>query len=234
MHAAVEFRKAVDTRSSRWILGLTALSGAAAAVLVVLRADPGGTGYAAVARETALFMTLFVPVVGILLVTGEWSHRTTLSTFTLVPRRGRVVVAKVLAGVALGVFSAAVCALVAAGAALVDGGARWDGSVAGAGYLVVWHVGAVVSGVAWGLLFLNTPAAIVVRFTVGPAFAALTTSVAALHGARDWLDTSTTWTPLLHDAMTPAAWARFAVSSLVWIALPFAVGMWRVRTRDIA
>ncbi len=35
-------------------------------------------------------------MLGILTVTGEWSHRTALTTFTLEPRRSRVLLAKCL------------------------------------------------------------------------------------------------------------------------------------------
>ena len=39
-----------------------------------------------------------LPVVGILLVSSEWSQRTAQVSFTLVPRRPRVIAAKMLAG----------------------------------------------------------------------------------------------------------------------------------------
>jgi ABC-2 type transport system permease protein len=45
--------------------------------------------------------SLVIPVAGILLVTSEWSQRTALITFALVPVRSRVVAAKLIAGIAL-------------------------------------------------------------------------------------------------------------------------------------
>lgn len=42
-----------------------------------------------------------MPVVGILLVTSEWSQRTAITTFTLVPQHGRVLTAKLLAALVL-------------------------------------------------------------------------------------------------------------------------------------
>ena len=45
---------------------------------------------------------ILLPVAGILLVTQEWSQRTGLITFALVPDRRRVVAAKLGAGVVLG------------------------------------------------------------------------------------------------------------------------------------
>ena len=45
-------------------------------------------------------MTVILPIIAILSVTSEWSQRTGLTTFTLVPHRGRVMLAKALAAVA--------------------------------------------------------------------------------------------------------------------------------------
>ena len=41
---------------------------------------------------------MLLPIVGILLVSSEWSQRTALITFTLVPQRMRVMSAKLAAG----------------------------------------------------------------------------------------------------------------------------------------
>ena len=50
-------------------------------------------------------MTLVLPIIAILSVTGEWSQRSGLTTFTLVPHRGRVIRAKALACVGVAVVS---------------------------------------------------------------------------------------------------------------------------------
>ena len=44
-------------------------------------------------------MTVILPIIAILSVTGEWSQRSGLTTFTLVPHRGRVIPAKVVVAV---------------------------------------------------------------------------------------------------------------------------------------
>ena len=54
---------------------------------------------------TLLPTAVLLPVLGILLVTSEWSQRTALTTFTLVPQRERIAVAKLAAGVAFSVLS---------------------------------------------------------------------------------------------------------------------------------
>ena len=50
-------------------------------------------------------MTLLLPVMAILSVTSEWSQRSGLTTFTLVPHRGRVIWAKMVVSMALGAVS---------------------------------------------------------------------------------------------------------------------------------
>src|SRR3712207_8360666 len=42
-------------------------------------------------------MTVILPIIAVLSVTSEWSQRSGLATFTLVPHRGRVLLAKAMA-----------------------------------------------------------------------------------------------------------------------------------------
>ena len=101
--AKVEFRKALDTRAGRWfvisILGL---------VLVVevdlrLRAPTTAKDFDDFLGIAGAVLGYFLPILIIMLVTSEASQRNGLVTFTLEPRRPRVVVAKFLAGLALAV-----------------------------------------------------------------------------------------------------------------------------------
>ena len=57
--------------------------------------------------------SVLLPIVGILLVSSEWSQRTGMVTFALVPRRGRVIAAKLLASVVLSLVALALCIVVA-------------------------------------------------------------------------------------------------------------------------
>src|SRR5215218_8632412 len=66
-------------------------------------------------------VTIVMPIVGILLVSSEWSQRTSLLTFTLVPDRSRVLVAKLLAGIVLALIALQLSlAAAAVGTAAVD------------------------------------------------------------------------------------------------------------------
>jgi hypothetical protein len=99
--ARIELRKAVDTRAGRWLLlfiGLVAVTGAAITAVT----DPvSNHNLSHVLSDTSQLVAILLPVLGILLVTSEWSQHTALTTFTLVPRRSRIIGAKVAAGVLL-------------------------------------------------------------------------------------------------------------------------------------
>ena len=52
-------------------------------------------------------MSVILPMIAMLSVTSEWSQRSGLTTFTLMPHRGRVITAKALGTVLVGVVSMA-------------------------------------------------------------------------------------------------------------------------------
>ncbi len=63
--------------------------------------------------------SVLLPIVGILLVTSEWSQRTGLITFPLVPVRSRVIAAKLLASLVLALAMLAMSVGVVAAEVLV-------------------------------------------------------------------------------------------------------------------
>ena len=101
----VEMRKMFDTRSGFWLpicVGIVAIG----TVLITVLTGPNRNHTFTHVFGNALIPTaILLPLIGVLLVTGEFSQRTSLSTFTLVPSRARVMVAKLSASV--------VCSLVA-------------------------------------------------------------------------------------------------------------------------
>src|SRR4051794_33944615 len=93
----VELRKNFDTRSGRWLL----ISLAGAAVLttgaIIAWAPAEQLTYSQFTLAIGVPMTVILPIIAVLSVTSEWSQRLGLTTFTLVPHRGRVLLAKALA-----------------------------------------------------------------------------------------------------------------------------------------
>ena len=104
-----------------------------------------------------------------MLVTSEWSQRTAMTTFTLEPRRMRIVLAKMLAGVALTAFVivfalvvGVICNLILG--AMRDGGPDWTFGWSGFLGFIINQTFAMLGGFALACLLLNTPAAIVAFF----------------------------------------------------------------------
>ena len=94
----VELRKLTDTRSGKWLLiGIGVITLAVNAIFYAT-SDPSERTFFNFMAATNGPQGLLLPVLGILLVTSEWSQRTALVSFTLTPVRSRVLLAKVLGG----------------------------------------------------------------------------------------------------------------------------------------
>lgn len=233
--ALVELRKMVDTRSGFWLLlvtaGLTLL-----AAIVACAAMPAGDrnllNFLAIVVQPA---SILMPVVGILLVTSEWSQRTAMVTFALVPHRSRVLVAKLLAGLALALIAFALClavALLATAATGADGDDTWSSLTPGLlGQAAIMVTAAMLAGVGFGAVLLASAPAIVLYFVLPTAWAALG-SISALQDAALWLDQTRTMAPMLEEHLSSLQWARLATSLALWMALPIAIGFWRVARGD--
>ncbi len=117
----------------------------------------------------AAFVTSIVlPVLGIMVVTSEWSQRTAMVTFALEPRRPLIIAAKALTGVILTLVTAALSIAIGLICNLLYIALQGDGSWEfGTKYLfgfLITQTLAMLGGFALATLFLNTPAAIVVFF----------------------------------------------------------------------
>ena len=101
----VELRKMFDTRSGFWLMASIAIAATLATGAVILFASDSSITYDSFGAAIGVPMTVLLPVVAILSVTSEWSQRSGLTTFTLVPHRGRIVTAKLAATLVVGVTS---------------------------------------------------------------------------------------------------------------------------------
>jgi ABC-type transport system involved in multi-copper enzyme maturation permease subunit len=232
---AVELRKAVNTRSGFWsLVGVAALI---ALFALVNGLDHGGrqATYTRVFHDALQPSAYLLPVLGVLLVCTEWTQRTALTTFTLVPARGRVLAAKGLASlvVSLGALVATVIVAVAFTAAF--GHAR-----GGAGTLPVaviaqgWVTlaGWMLIGLAFGSALLATAPAIV-AYLVLPSAANALRGVHGLSGLTRWLSASLSTAPLTLHRLSATQWAHVASALALWIGVPLLVGWRRLRAGDI-
>ena len=103
-----------NTRSGFWMLiSIGVLSPISAGSLLVLGLNSDVT-YQNFVRASGFPMSVILPIIAILAVTGEWSQRSGLTTFTLVPSRGRVIGAKAIATLLVGLGAVSVAFAVGA------------------------------------------------------------------------------------------------------------------------
>jgi len=240
--AKVEFRKALDTRAGRWfIIAILALVVVVEVIysFAANAASDQSKNFQDYVQISGFVLGYFMPIIIIMLVTGEASQRNGLVTFTLEPQRSRVVVAKFLAGLALGA-SVLVLAFILAGLGtlfgIVTGGSpEWslDGHLLFNGFVLSNLIGIFI-GFAIGMLIMNTAGAIVAYFVYSLI---LPTAVGILSALSDgfekiapWIEFNTAQTPLFSDDYTPTGqeWAQIAVAGTIWLVIPLAFGIWRL------
>jgi ABC-2 type transport system permease protein len=230
----VEWAKATDTRAARWLLALVALSTAAMMLAPVLAPTSFDQTYASYLGVAAVGLSILLPVVAILMFTGEWSQRSVYTTFTQEPRRIRVVNAKLAVSMVLGgggaVFGGVVTA-VALGLASASGRALEANLSVGAitGYLLFVLLN-VLAGVALGALLQNSAAAIAASFALPAAFAALGKASTLV---SDWIDTSTPWGKWVLENQWAGHVPQISFSIVFWVAVPLAAGVVRTIRRDV-
>ena len=234
---SVELRKTIDTRAGRWLVAATLALTAGAMILYYATADNGEKTFAHFIGYAATPQGFLLPVLGVLLITSEWSQRTALVTFALAPSRTRVVGAKTVAALMLALiaFAGAVAVAVAAtGAAGREGGFS-DVTVATLVLFLALQLLGILQGMAFGLILLNTPAAIVAFFVLPNAFSLILTSVPALDDLTPWLDLQAAQSPLWNGdfSLTSEQVAHIGVTALIWIVLPFIAGWTRVMRAEI-
>lgn len=240
---SVELRKSYDTRAGLWLLiaiGAVTLLTEGIALAVTTVQDVAMT-WGDFVGAAAFVTTILLPVLGIMVVTSEWSQRTAMVTFALEPRRPLVVMAKLVTGLILTLVTAATAIVVGLLCNLlygaIQGGADWD---FGTNYLVgfvITQILAMVGGFAVAALLLNTPAAIVVFFVykwVLPGLFALGAALMAwFDKVAPWLDFQSAQTPVMDLTVHGSDWAHLIVSGFLWLALPLGLGIWRILRAEV-
>jgi ABC-2 type transport system permease protein len=232
---AVELRKMTDTRAGFWLVLATAALSAVAVAILGFAGDADDHALRDMLSVAMAPVVVLLPVVGILVVSSEWSQRTSLLTFTLVPHRSRVLAAKLAAGIVLSLAMLQIgLAIALLGTAIADSG------VAGTWSLPPWMIGqttiyvvtAMISGIAFGAMLLSSAPAIVLYFVLPLAWTAVG-SLAFLEGAARWLDSARSLSPMTEELMSSTQWARAGTTLAVWMLLPLLIGLWRVTRGDV-
>jgi ABC-type transport system involved in multi-copper enzyme maturation permease subunit len=238
----VELRKMFDTRSGFWLMASIAILALLATIGVILFAPDQNITFGSFGTAVGVPMAILLPIVAILSVTGEWSQRTGLITFTLVPHRAQIIWGKVIAAVLVGVVSMLLAFAIGAvgnvvGAAISGVDVTWDVGVMDLVYIILANVLGLLVGFMLGVLIRSTPGAIVgyfvYSFVLPSIFGALAAFQDWFEKIQPWIDFGYAQTPLFDGGPTGEQWAQIGVSGLVWLAIPMAFGIWAVLRSEV-
>ena len=231
---AVEARKVTNTVSGKVVLSLGAM------LMVVFgfgRAffPAADTTFGRIATIACIPGSWVIMAASVLLISGEFTRREAAITFTLDPRRGRVLAAKTVVAAGLALATACWALIVAGGAYLL---APALAGVTLPPDLEVSRITAVfgglvftaLAGVALGLLTRNAVAPIVVMLAWPTVSMLVARSSEVAQKIIPWIDLESV-AALLNPSVQ--VWAQLGTSVLVWIVLPGAIGAWRLFRGDL-
>lgn len=231
---SVELRKMFDTRSGFWLMASIVIASVIATALTLILGNRDDLTFDSFAAAVGSPMSIVLPIIGVLAVTSEWSQRTALTTFTLMPSRRRVIAGKAVNVLAIGAVSMllalAIGALGNLVTSLITGNdAVWDITAGTFAQIVLANEMGMMLGFALGLLFRNSPAAVVGYFVVNLVLPGLSQALASSQqwwsDNAGWFDLNQTRFLLFDDTLTAQEWTQLGVTSLIWIALPLLLGL---------
>ena len=162
-------------------------------------------------------------MIAILSVTSEWSQRSGLTTFTLIPHRKRVITAKAISSVTVGVVSVLLAFVIGAlgnlaGAAITGAALVWNVTLTECLYFVLGNVLSLLIGFMLGVLIRASAGAIaayfVYSFLLPTVFGLLAASVTWFRDLQPWVDVQFAQSALFlfEGALTGEQWANIAVT----------------------
>ncbi|HEV7148017.1 MAG TPA: ABC transporter permease subunit [Pedococcus sp.] len=238
----VELRKMFDTRSGFWLMASIVISSVLATTAIIVFAPHDKLTFDNFAAAIGVPMTVILPMIGILAVTSEWSQRSGLTTFTLVPHRGRVLGAKFLAAITVGVVAMVIAGLVGAlgtlvGSAIAGVDPVWNVSASHFLLIVLGSVLGMLFGFMLGLVIRNSAGAIVTYFVytlvLPPVLGLLAANVKWFSDLQPWVDYNYAQRPLFDGSLSSQQWQHLAVSGGLWFLVPMALGLVVVRRAEV-
>lgn len=232
----VELRKMFDTRSGFWLIASIAISAVLATGGVILWAADDQLTYSTFATAIRFPVVVILPLIAILAVTSEWSQRTGLTTFTLIPNRGKVITAKAISSVLIAVAAMGLTFAVGAlgnllSAAVTGTSLVWDVTLTQALYYTFGMVLSLLIGFMLGVLIRSSTGAIVayfvLTFVLTTIFGLLAESQQWFRDLQPWIDFQFAQSGLFifDRALTGEQWAHIAVSGVPWLLAPLTIGV---------
>ncbi len=238
----VEVQKMFDTRSGFWLLTAVGITATLATIATILWAPEEEISYSSFAAAIGAPMSVILPMIGILAITSEWSQRTGLTTFTLVPHRSKVIGAKLIAILGVGVASIALAFAVGAlgnvvGSAILGVDTSWDMTLGDSALIFLADALGMLMGFTLGILIRSSPGAIVGYFVYALVLPA---SLGALAAFQDWFADLQGWvdfqfssTRLYDGDLAASDWGHLATSGLIWLVIPMAIGLFVVTRSEV-
>jgi ABC-2 type transport system permease protein len=240
---AVELRKSFDTRSGLWLLASIGIAALLTTGAVIAWAPETEFTYGGFTLAIGFPMSVILPIIAVLSVTAEWSQRSGLATFTLVPHRGRVLLAKAIAAVLVAAAATVVAFAVGAlgnvvGTAIAGIPTVWDLGMADLSYFALGNTLLMLVGFTLGALIRTSPGAIVAymiyAFVIPGLLAFLAFNQAWFRDARPWVDPKYNQDALLRgDSLTGEQWTQLAVTSIVWVVVPLLVAVVNLHRTEV-
>ena len=241
---AVELRKMFDTRSGFWLIASIAITAVLAAGGVIVWAPDGQLTYSTFATAIRFPVVIILPLIAILAVTSEWSQRTGLTTFTLIPHRYRIISAKAIGSVIIAIAAMALTFAVGALGNLLGAGVKgaplvWDVTLTQCLYYVFGMVLSLLVGFMLGVLIRASTGAIVayfiLTFLLPTLFGLLASSAQWFHTLQPWVDSQFAQSGLFvfDKSLTGEQWAHIGVTGLIWLVLPLLVGLRLVMRAEV-
>jgi ABC-2 type transport system permease protein len=238
----VELTKIFDTRSGFWLTAGIGISALLATAAVILFAPDGDLTYDSFSAAIGIPMVVLLPIMAILLVTSEWSQRSGLTTFTLVPNRSRVIMAKMTVAVLVGAVSIVVALGIGAvgnvvGSAIAGVDPVWDVSLNQALSIVLANVLGLLTGFMLAVLIRNSAGAIVAYFVYGFVLVGVTALLAEtqewFRDLQPWVDFNYAQGALFEGSLTGEQWANLGVTGVLWLVIPLTVGLALIRRSEV-
>jgi ABC-type transport system involved in multi-copper enzyme maturation permease subunit len=238
---AVELRKLVNTRAGLWLVLAIGLVSLLIMTAMLIWADDSDLVFGNIFGLMNIPTGFLLPVLAILLVTSEWGQRTGLVTFTLEPRRSRVVVAKLATALVAAVGAMLTAMAFGALGNLLAGlfhdepAGKWEMTHAGMSNSVMLQLFALLMGFAFGMLIRNSAAAIVLYFVIPTIWSILAQVIPWVHDhLQKWADFSFAQQPFQSgEWATGQEWAHLATSGTIWLVLPLVIGIWRLLRSEV-
>ena len=223
-----------DTRSGFWLMAGIAITALCATAAVLMWGSDSQVSQETFSAAIGMPMAVLLPVIAVLSVTSEYSQRTALSTFTLVPHRGRIISAKLVAVLLVGIASMLLSLVVGALGTVLGGAVHgvdpvWGLTLESFALICLANVLGMLMGFMLGVVTRNSPAAIVGYFVYSLVLPGVAGMLAMYQqwfaDAQPWIDPNQNITLLFDVTPDAKGWVQLATSTALCLWLPLALGV---------